>query len=121
MGRWDDFLILKIFIMGIYLSYQPKEQLFTIGEVARLLNLTGIGTQHLYGYLRDLNIISPGSRIPIYRYLELGYFKVVYGTKAHYSKKLHPTTKVTKSGLEWLESAIFPKIRELEEKYLREL
>lgn len=75
----------------------------TMGEVAKTLNIQGMGRNDLFAILRELKILMKNN-VPYQKYLENGkYFKVTFKSIAmHYGIENIPVTNVTAKGLEFI-------------------
>ena len=105
----------KKIIMEETLQTKVASKLYSMKEVAEILNIEGIGTTNLYWYFKQLNLIG-NYNYPNSLLMHKGYFKVGYGTKNTHSQKSYPKTLVTEVGLKWLTENIFNQIRELEKE-----
>ncbi|GAC1385495.1 MAG: hypothetical protein NVSMB45_14370 [Ginsengibacter sp.] len=98
---------------------RTREIVYTLSEVAKKLNIEGVGRNILYSYLKKLNIIN-FYNTPNQEYLDLEYFKISYGSMNPNWNGQFPKTVVTPKGLIWLLEVKLTDILKVHREYLAE-
>lgn len=79
-----------------------SDKLVDVGEVAKIINLKGIGRNKLFEILRDENILMKNN-IPYQKYIDMEHFEVIETTKNTPSGNLVFTkTMVTQKGIDFI-------------------
>ena len=69
---------------------------FDMAQVAKTLNVSGIGRNSLYSYLREKGVIQPKSTQPYQRYVDSGDFEIAF---VHKNGHTYPKTVATAKGV----------------------
>ncbi len=86
-------------------AFMDSKGNITMANVAKSLNIQGIGRNKLFKILRDNEILRKANNEPYQRYVDSGYFEVVVGTKNGFP---YTQTVVSPKGMSW----IYKKMKE---------
>jgi anti-repressor protein len=102
----DENALLKVDAdFGSAVKQSDKE--YDFSQVAKVLNVKGIGRNNLFSLLRDMKILR-GNNEPYQSYVDRGYFRVctVSKTDTYGGVHVYPKTVVTQKGIDFIRRRI---------------
>ncbi len=89
-----------------YDAVADSKTLTSVGNVAKLLNVKGLGRNNMYKALRNIAVLD-NDNVPYQRYINAGYFKLVESKyTAGENTVVATTTYVTQRGIDYIRKLI---------------
>ena len=89
-----------------YDAVADSKTLTSVGNVAKLLNVKGLGRNNMYKALRNIAVLN-SDNVPYQRYINAGYFKLVESKyTAGENTVVATTTYVTQRGIDYIRKLI---------------
>jgi anti-repressor protein len=89
-----------------YDAVADSKTLTSVGNVAKLLNVKGLGRNNMYKALRNISVLD-SDNVPYQRYVDAGYFKLVESKfTAGENTVVATTTYVTQRGIDYIRKLI---------------
>lgn len=89
-----------------YDAVADSKTLTSVGNVAKLLNVKGLGRNNMYKALRNISVLD-NDNVPYQRYINAGYFKLVESKfMAGENTVVATTTYVTQRGIDYIRKLI---------------
>lgn len=89
-----------------YDAVADSTSLTSVGDVAKLLGVKGLGRNNMYKALRNISVLN-GDNIPYQKYVDAGYFKLVESKfNAGENTVVARTTYVTQRGIDYIRKLV---------------
>ena len=89
-----------------YDAVAESATLTSVGNIAKLLSVKGLGRNNMYKALRNISVLDKDN-VPYQRYVDAGYFKLVESKfMAGENTVVATTTYVTQRGIDYIRKLI---------------